>query len=82
MKLAAAKNGIKRTKMLRHPNVLMFQDGVDSEKAVFIATERVQPLYLYLKESNESESLKENEISWGLYQIAVNIINFGAQKKK
>jgi SCY1-like protein 1 len=58
-------------KMLRHPNILMFQEGVDSDKAVFIATERVQPLYTYLRESKDNDSQKENEISWGLYQIAV-----------
>lgn len=57
--------------MLRHPNILMFQDGVESDKAVYIVTERVQTLYNYLKESKESDSQKENEISWGLYQIAV-----------
>ena len=60
--------------MLRHPNILMFQDGVDSDKAVYIVTERVQPLYNYLKESNESTSQKENEISYGLYQIAVSLM--------
>ena len=75
-KLPAAKNGFKRMKMLRHPNILMFHDGVESDKGVFIATERVQPLLNYLKESKESESQKENEISYGLYQIAVNIFYF------
>jgi SCY1-like protein 1 len=57
--------------MLRHPNILMFQDGVESDKAVFVVTERVQPLFNYLRESKDNESQKENEISWGLYQIAV-----------
>ncbi len=58
-------------KMLRHPNILMFVDGIESEKGVFIATERVKPLYIYLNDSKESDSQKENEISYGLYQIAV-----------
>jgi hypothetical protein len=57
--------------VLRHPNILMFQDGVDSDKAVFIVTERVQPLYSYLMDSKDNDSQKENEISWGLQQIAV-----------
>ena len=75
--MPAAKNAFKRMKMLRHPNILMFQDGVENDKAVFIATERVQPLFTYLKESNESDSQKENEIAWGLYQIAtaLNFLN-------
>ena len=61
-------------KMLRHPNILMFVDGVESEKGVFMATERVKPLYEYLKESKDNQSQKENEISWGLNQIAVIIM--------
>ena len=70
-------------KMLRHPNILMYHDGVENEKCVYIVTERVQPLYEYLRESKDNDSQKENEISWGLYQIAVeiyflkyNLINF------
>ncbi|CAF0712601.1 unnamed protein product [Brachionus calyciflorus] len=73
----SAKNGFKRTKMLRHPNMLMFQDGVENDKSVFIVTERVQPLLTYLKESKENDAQRLNEISWGLYQIAtaLNFIN-------
>ena len=58
-------------KMLRHPNILMFQDGIESDKLVQIVTERVTPLLSYLDESKDTESQKENEISWGLHQIAV-----------
>lgn len=61
-------------KMLRHPNILMFQDGVESDKGVYIVTERVQPLSTFLKESKDNQSQKENEISWGLYQIAVGFL--------
>ncbi len=50
----------------------MFQDGVESDKLVQIVTERVTPLFNYLNESKDNESQKENEISWGLHQIAVN----------
>ncbi len=55
----------------------MFQDGVDSDKTVYIVTERVQPLYNYLKESKDNDSQKENEISYGLYSIAtaLNFLN-------
>lgn len=57
-------------KMLRHPNILMFQDGLENDKAVFIVTERVQPLLSYLRDSKDNESQRLNEISWGLHQIA------------
>ena len=59
-------------KMTRHPNILMFQDGIENEKLVQIVTERVQPLSSYLNESKDSEAQKLNEISWGLHQIAVS----------
>ena len=72
-KLQSAKNCLKRMKMLRHPNLLGFQDGIENEKAVYIVTERIQPLFNYLNESKDNESQKENEISWGLHQIAVTI---------
>lgn len=68
--LQPAKNCIKRMKMLRHPNILMFQDGVETDKSVQIVTERVQPLLSYLSESLDNQSQKEVEISWGLHQIA------------
>lgn len=70
----SAKNGFKRSKMLRHPSLLMFQDGVENDKSIFIVTERVQPLFNYLQESKENDAQRMNEISWGLYQIAVNKI--------
>jgi SCY1-like protein 1 len=71
-----AKNGYKRIKMLRHPNILMYQDGIDSEKSVFVVSERINQLYSHLNESRNNESQKENEISWGLHQIAVNLNKF------
>ena len=63
-------------KMLRHPNILMFQDGLETDKSVFIVSERVQTLYSYLNESKENASQKENEIAWGLHQIAVSHPDF------
>lgn len=57
-------------KMTRHPNILMFQDGIENEKLVQIVTERVQPLTNYLNESKDNDAQKLNEISWGLHQIA------------
>jgi len=68
-----ARNGFKRMKMLRHPNILMYQDGLENDKCLFIVTERVQPLFTYLKENKDNDSQKENEISWGLFQIATSL---------
>jgi len=53
----------------------MFQDGIEGDKLVQIVTERVTPLFNYLIESKDNQSQKENEISWGLHQIAVSYLS-------
>ncbi|XP_046847732.1 N-terminal kinase-like protein isoform X2 [Xenia sp. Carnegie-2017] len=60
-----AKAEFKRLKTLRHPTVLRFIDGLESESFVYIVTEAVIPLEKYLKENTN-----ELEISWGIHQIA------------
>lgn len=67
-----AKNGFKRMKISRHPNLLTYLDGLETDKAVYVVTERVQPLVTYFKESQDNESQKENEVAWGLHQVAVS----------
>ncbi|XP_078001167.1 N-terminal kinase-like protein [Glandiceps talaboti] len=62
-----AKTAFKRIKTLRHPNILMYLDGLETENLLYIVTEKVEPLESYLK----THSVKTNElsISWGLHQI-------------
>lgn len=47
-KLAAARNGVKRLRTLRHPNVLVFKDTAEVEErgetTLYLATEPVRPL--------------------------------------
>lgn len=47
-KLAAARNGVKRLRTLRHPNVLVFKDTAEVEErgetTVYLVTEPVRPL--------------------------------------
>ncbi|XP_013069379.2 N-terminal kinase-like protein isoform X1 [Biomphalaria glabrata] len=63
-----AKASLKRLKTLRHPNILTFLDGVETDKVIYFATEPVVPLETYLRE-NDSEGHNEIAISWGLHQI-------------
>ena len=54
-KIVAARNGVKRLRVLRHPNVLQFKDAheVESDKGVVtlqLVTEPVQPLSVVLAE--------------------------------
>ncbi|XP_077818394.1 N-terminal kinase-like protein isoform X24 [Macaca mulatta] len=64
-----AKAAFKRLKTLRHPNILAYIDGLETEKCLHVVTEAVTPLGIYLKARVEAGGLKELEISWGLHQI-------------
>ncbi|CAF2979940.1 unnamed protein product [Rotaria sp. Silwood2] len=70
-----AKGALKRMKTLRHPNILIYLDGVETDKYVYVVTEKAVPLETYLNElkSNINETNFNNEhlleIAWGLQQI-------------
>ncbi|XP_069750360.1 N-terminal kinase-like protein isoform X2 [Narcine bancroftii] len=64
-----AKAAFKRLKTLRHPNILSFVDGLETEKCLYVVTEPVTPLGAYLKAKEAVGELSELEISWGLHQI-------------
>ncbi|XP_049636076.1 N-terminal kinase-like protein isoform X2 [Suncus etruscus] len=64
-----AKAAFKRLKTLRHPNILAYIDGLETDKCLQVVTEAVTPLGTYLKTRAEAGGLKEPELSWGLHQI-------------
>ncbi|KAF4009892.1 hypothetical protein G4228_001211 [Cervus hanglu yarkandensis] len=64
-----AKAAFKRLKTLRHPNILAYIDGLETDKCLHVVTEAVTPLGVYLKARVEAGGLKELELSWGLHQI-------------
>uniref|UniRef100_A0AC11C0H9 SCY1 like pseudokinase 1 n=1 Tax=Ovis aries TaxID=9940 RepID=A0AC11C0H9_SHEEP len=64
-----AKAAFKRLKTLRHPNILAYIDGLETDKCLHVVTEAVTPLGVYLKARAEAGGLKELELSWGLHQI-------------
>ncbi|XP_040826918.1 N-terminal kinase-like protein isoform X3 [Ochotona curzoniae] len=64
-----AKAAFKRLKTLRHPNILAYIDGLETEKCLHVVTETVTPLGTYLKARSEAGGPKEPELSWGLHQI-------------
>ncbi|GFO35644.1 N-terminal kinase-like protein [Plakobranchus ocellatus] len=66
--IQTAKSSLKRLKTLRHPNILTFLDGVETDKVIYIATESVVPLETYLQE-NDSDGHNQIAISWGLHQV-------------
>ncbi|XP_051901203.1 N-terminal kinase-like protein [Pristis pectinata] len=64
-----AKAAFKRLKTLRHPNILSFVDGLETEKCLYVVTEPVTPLGTYLKAKEDVGGLSQLEISWGLHQV-------------
>uniref|UniRef100_A0A665XG12 N-terminal kinase-like protein n=1 Tax=Echeneis naucrates TaxID=173247 RepID=A0A665XG12_ECHNA len=64
-----AKAAFKRMKTLRHPNILAYVDGLETEKSLYLVTEQVTPLAVHLKTQAEKGGAGELEISWGLHQI-------------
>ncbi|GBG89859.1 hypothetical protein CBR_g49707 [Chara braunii] len=77
-RLSAARNGVKRLRALRHPNVLTFLHSTEMETIVdgqmkpiiYIVTEPVVPLAENVKELNLSGSQRDEYYSWGLTQVA------------
>ncbi|XP_021378015.1 N-terminal kinase-like protein [Mizuhopecten yessoensis] len=64
-----AKGALKRIKTLRHPNILTFLDGIETEKVIYFATEPVVPLETYLKDNENRGDQNTLAISWGIHQI-------------
>ncbi|KAM9849477.1 N-terminal kinase-like protein isoform 2-T2 [Aulostomus maculatus] len=64
-----AKAAFKRMKTLRHPNILAYVDGLETEKSLYLVTEQVTPLAIHLKAQAGKGGSSELEVSWGLHQI-------------
>ncbi|PVU93963.1 hypothetical protein BB559_003125 [Furculomyces boomerangus] len=64
IELELAQNGLKRIKTLRHPDFLQFFDSAETSEAIYIATEKVDPLSNTLLNSENLMS-----VLWGLFKI-------------
>ncbi|XP_053985975.1 N-terminal kinase-like protein [Hylaeus anthracinus] len=77
--LDIVRSAVKRLKTLRHPSILTYLDSLETDKMIYLATERVEPLYNRLTKKSETgkEPKKELYFSWGIFQItrALNFLN-------
>ncbi|XP_042443465.1 probable inactive serine/threonine-protein kinase scy1 [Zingiber officinale] len=83
--LIAGRNGVKRLRTVRHPNILSFlhsteaevSDGSAMKCTIYIVTEPVMPLSEKTKELNLSGTQRDEYFAWGLHQIskAVSFLN-------
>ncbi|EIE25277.1 ARM repeat-containing protein, partial [Coccomyxa subellipsoidea C-169] len=72
--LQAARNGVKRLKMVRHPNVLALRDTLEVEEkgctSIYIITEPVTPLIDVLEELDVAGPARCEFVAMGLFHIA------------
>ncbi|GAB2220726.1 hypothetical protein Droror1_Dr00008395 [Drosera rotundifolia] len=76
--LAAGRNGVKRLRTVRHPNILSFLnsteveivDGAMTKVTVYMVTEPVMPLSENIKELGLDGKQRDEYYAWGLHQIA------------
>ncbi|XP_031485145.1 uncharacterized protein LOC116254141 isoform X1 [Nymphaea colorata] len=76
--LAAGRNGVKRLRTVRHPNILSFLhstevevvDGSVVKPTIYIVTEPVMPLSEKIRELGLEGTQRDEYYSWGLHQIA------------
>ena len=64
-----AKKSLKRFKTLRHPNVVTYVDELETEKVLYMVTESVIPLEIYLRDHANDGINTDYAVSWGLHQI-------------
>ena len=70
--LPLAKNALRKLRTIRHPDVLKFLDGVETDTTVHIMTERVRPLSTALQEASvKSAREQEDWVLWGLHRVSV-----------
>ncbi|XAR71858.1 hypothetical protein NMG60_11018297 [Bertholletia excelsa] len=76
--LAAGRNGVKRLRTVRHPNILSFLhsteveafEGSSAKVTIYIVTEPVMPLSEKIKELGLEGTQRDEYYAWGLYRIA------------
>lgn len=76
--IAAGRNGVKRLRTVRHPNILSFLHGTEVETfdgptakvTIYIVTEPVMPLSDKIKELGLDGKQRDEYYAWGLHQIA------------
>ncbi|KAG2207471.1 hypothetical protein INT47_004219 [Mucor saturninus] len=69
-RIQLARNAFKRIRTMRHPDILRYLDGIETEQNIMFVTDPVEPLSNQLKQNPD-----KNLILWGLYKIA-NAVKF------
>ncbi|RKP10625.1 armadillo-type protein [Thamnocephalis sphaerospora] len=68
--LALARNAFSKFRTIRHPGLLRYVDGIETEEHIYLVTDPVRPLQAVLADDRD-----DNVIAWGLFSIA-SMLNF------
>ncbi|EMG48785.1 Scyl1 N-terminal kinase-like protein [Candida maltosa Xu316] len=68
-KVGLARNAFKKLKLIKFPGVIATVDFIENDYYLYVITERVKPLPLYLDESG----IKGDSLSAGIYSVAQSI---------
>ncbi|KAL0270408.1 UNVERIFIED_CONTAM: hypothetical protein PYX00_007828 [Menopon gallinae] len=63
------KAAVKRLKTLRHPSILTYIESLESDKALYLATEYVEPLVNHITTLPKEGYQRDLYLSWGIFQI-------------
>ena len=88
--LPLAKNAFRKLRALRHPDILKFVDGSETDSAVYIVTEKVVPLSSRIGREGDIKPNSQSALetgtgeewrTWGLSKItnALSFINESGQ---
>jgi SCY1-like protein 1 len=66
--LGVAKNALRRMKILRHPNIVEFIDGIELPNMIYIVTEQVEPLVFEATDKHDKQQM--HGLCLGLSRIA------------
>lgn len=66
----AARNSLKRLKILRHPQILKLFDGVEVDGKIYIATEPVKPFTQLQSKVCKSQ----DHLLWNIHSLIVQAI--------
>lgn len=69
-RIDAAKNCMNKLKTTRHPNILPYKNGIETDEKIYIATDYVLPLSASIDKIGDAQSINEGFIAVGLHQIA------------
>jgi SCY1-like protein 1 len=77
VRVEVARNGAKRLKTTRHPNILMLKDSLEVEEGdkltIYVVTESVMPLEEHLKDLPTSTSQRDEYYALGIRQVATAV---------